>query len=1021
KNDNPAERFNPSTLVRIDVLNVLKNNSSTPRLIVTYPEALCEKVVSEEELSENTSQLKINTKLDTDFIIEFLNEYKFERVDFVNEAGCFSVRGGIIDIFSYANKFPYRIELLDDKIESIREFDPESQLSIRKLNAVTIIPNLEKNQKKRESISFLKYISPETIIFYNNLTFVKDALKKHLTDAKKIIKKEDKVEIKNPEQTCITTKSFIDELKLFTCVDFNESEYFKSDISYNFNIKPQTNFNKNFDIFGAELLTNQKAGIKNYIFSESSKQIELIYAIFEDKILDVKFVPVYQNLHAGFIDKDAKIACFAEHEIFKRYQKVPKTKVYSNNSTLSLKNINELKQGDYITHINHGIGQFSGLEKIENNGRKQEAIRINYKGGDLLYVSIHSLYKISRYTGKEGNEPKLHRLGSNSWDNLKQKAKKKVKDIARDLIKLYAKRKSEKGFSFTPDTYLQTELEASFMYEDTPDQASSTEDVKRDMERANPMDRLICGDVGYGKTEIAIRAAFKAVADNKQVAILVPTTILAFQHYQTFTERLKEFPANINYLSRFKTAKQQEEIKDELEDGKIDIVIGTHKLLGKGIRFRRLGLLIIDEEQKFGVTAKEKLRSLKTNVDTLSLTATPIPRTLQFSLMGVRDLSIINTAPANRQPTDTFIKTFDREVVREAIEKEMERDGQVFFVHNRIKDLEQIESIIRKEIPHVKMAIAHGRMQSKNLEEIMLNFIGGYYDVLLSTNIIESGLDIPNANTIIINDAQNFGLSDLYQMRGRVGRSNIKAYCFLLIPSFTAMTTDARKRLAAIEEFTDLGSGFHIAMRDLDIRGAGNLLGAEQSGFISDIGLDMYKKILEEAIFELRQNEFADLFKERQDLSMFRECQVDTDLEVLIPDEYISSVEERLNLYSKLNKINDDKKLQEFEKELIDRFGKIPYQTNDLLDLMRLKWEGQKLGIKKIFLKRKSFKAIFPYDVSESEHFQSNIFGKLLTFAKSGKYKCEFNEKTKGLELAISNVEFVDEALDALRMIKRSI
>lgn len=1021
KNDDPNYRFNPLTLERIDVLNTIKKPSSTGRIIVTYPEAISEFVVTQDDLTDQTSNLDVDNSLDIDFIIEYLHEYGFEQSDFVNEAGYFSLRGGIIDIFSFGNQLPYRIQLLDDKIESIREFDPETQLSVRKLDTITIIPNLEKENKIEKFVSLFEYISPETLVCYSNLGFIKDALTKHYENVVKIFQQNiSNSKLRNPENHNLDESKLENLLKTFNCLDFSSKPYFNSDLEMEFEISPQPSFNKNFNILADNLISNQKNNITNFIFSESIKQVERIYAIFEDKNIDVKFVPIYKNIHNGFIDYNIKIACYTEHEIFQRFHKTKTKKVYSNDKVLSLSEIYKLRPGDYIVHINHGVGQFSGLEKIENNGKKQEAIRLVYAGGDLLYVSIHNLHKISRYVGKEGAEPKLHRLGSNTWENIKNKTKSRVKDIARDLIKLYAQRRALEGFQFSPDTYLQTELEASFMYEDTPDQAKSTEEIKVDMERPYPMDRLVCGDVGYGKTEVAIRAATKAVADSKQVAVLVPTTILAFQHFKTFSDRLSDFPAKVDYISRFKSSKQVTEIKKKLEAGQIDILIGTHKLISKEIKFKDLGLLIIDEEQKFGVAAKERLRSMKVNVDTLSLTATPIPRTLQFSLMGVRDLTVINTPPPNRQAVETFIKPFDRDMIRDAIEKELERKGQVFFVHNRIKDLEMIANIIREEVPYAKIATAHGRLESKDLEEIMLNFIDGYYDVLVSTNIIESGLDIPNANTIIINDAQNFGLSDLYQMRGRVGRSNIKAYCYLFIPSFTVITSDARKRLAAIEEFTDLGSGFHIAMRDLDIRGAGNLLGAEQSGFISEIGLDMYKKILEEAISELKLEEFGDLFQDNaKEFSGFKECQIDTDLEVMLPDAYVTNIEERLNLYNKLNRITEEIELQKFEKDLADRFGKLPYQTNDLLDLIRLKWLGRKLGIEKIIFKNKKFRAFFPYSNTKNKKFQEQIFEKILKFVKNNMYRCTFNEKTKGLELVITDLEYVDEGLDVLKRINQ--
>lgn len=1016
KNDDPQILYNTGILQRTEVLNALSKKINTGHIVVTYSEALCENVLSPETISSNVLSLKSETELDIDFLIDYLNEYEFEAVEYVYEAGCYAIRGGIIDIFSFSNPLPYRIELVGDKIESIREFDPENQLSTRNIDHFTIIPNLEKTHLTKKIIPFHEYIQGDTILFFNNLGLIKDSIKNFNKKIKKVFSHDNN---SNYFPELLNENHFPDEMNSFSSVQFSYSDFFTFDNKIKFDVSPQPSFNRNFKLLVDDLVENQKKHYTNYIFSDSSKQIERLYAIFEDINPEISFRPVYENLQSGFVDHHLKIACYTEHEIFVRYHKYKQAKAYSKDKALSLRELYELKPGDYVTHINYGIGRFSGLEKIDISGKKQEAIRLEYKDGDLLYVSIHSMHKIARYTGREGTVPKLHKLGSKAWENLKNKTKSRIKDIARDLIKLYAKRKTTKGFEFSPDTYLQTELEASFIYEDTPDQAKATEEVKMDMERQYPMDRLICGDVGYGKTEIAIRAAFKAVADSTQVAVLVPTTILAFQHYKTFRERLKDFPCNVEYLSRFKSARQQIEIVKKLAEAKIDIIIGTHKLLGKEIKFKNLGLLIVDEEQKFGVSAKERLRQLKVNVDTLTLTATPIPRTLQFSLMGVRDLSLINTPPLNRQAIDTFIKPFDEVVIRECIEKELNRGGQVFFVHNRISDLSKVANIVKRLVPHAKIGVAHGQMEGHELEETMLNFIDGYYDILVSTNIIESGLDIPNANTIIIDNAHFFGLSDLYQMRGRVGRSNIKAYCYMIIPSFGEITADARKRLAAIEEFSELGSGLHIALRDLDIRGAGNLLGAEQSGFISDIGLEMYKKILDEALSELKQEEFTEFFNEKEDVQLFSESVIDTDLEVLIPDEYINNIEERLILYNKLNRIQDEKNLKLFEQELTDRFGPLPWQTNDLLDLIRLKWVSTKLGSEKIVLKNRTLKVFFPYIYSKNEKFSNQIFIKVLNYAKTHPNTCRFQEKPSGLELVLKPIVFIDEALSALTEMNR--
>jgi len=1016
KNDDPEIIFNPSIQKRTEVLNIISRKSQQPRLIVTYPEALTELVVSVGVIESNTLTLKAGKELDIDFLIDFLNEYGFEAGEYVYEAGSYAIRGGIIDVFSFGNTYPYRIELKGDNIESIREFDPETQLSLRKMDFISIIPNLEQPSTSGMMIPFTGILSPECVILLQS----PDLVYARMDSFRKKIRKAEKQEEKENQVQLLDAKTFFTNLIQFSCVTFSHTEKLNIDQQVSFGLTPQPSFNRNFNMLAETLLENQKNNYTNYIFSESSRQIERIYAIFEDINPDVSFKAVYESLQSGFTDHQLKIAVFTEHEIFARFHKYRQEKTFTKNKALGLKELYQLKPGDYVTHINYGIGRFSGLEKIMAGGRKQEALRIEYKDGDLLYVSIHSLHKISRYTGKEGTQPVLHRLGSKAWENLKNKTKSRVKDIARDLIKLYAQRKTKEGFAFSPDTYMQVELEASFIYEDTPDQSKATEDVKLDMERSYPMDRLICGDVGYGKTEVAIRAAFKAVADSKQVAVLVPTTILAFQHFKTFSERLKDFPCNIEYLSRFKSPGQQKEILKRLENGKTDIIIGTHKLLGKEIKFKDLGLLIIDEEQKFGVAAKERLRALKVNVDTLTLTATPIPRTLQFSLMGVRDLSVINTPPPNRQSIETYIKTFDKDIIREAIERELDRGGQVFFVHNRIKDLNRTANIVKNLVPYAKVGVAHGQMEGYDLEETMLNFIDGYYDILVSTNIIESGLDIPNANTIIIDDAQNFGLSDLYQMRGRVGRSNIKAYCYLIIPDFASLTIDARRRLAAIEEFSELGSGLHIALRDLDIRGAGNLLGAEQSGFINEIGIETYKKILDEAVAELKLEEFSDIFDEKDQEKLFQECVIETDLEVLIPDEYVSNIEERLILYNKLNVIQEEKKLIAFEQELADRFGPLPWQVNDLLDLIRLKWQATKLGVEKITFKNSVMKLFFPYVYSKSEKFGKHIFVKILNFSKNHPNICRFSEKPNGLELVIKPVVFIDEALRLVSEIHQS-
>ncbi|RYD76458.1 MAG: DEAD/DEAH box helicase, partial [Sphingobacteriales bacterium] len=750
KHDDDLTEFdNNAVLERTEVLNQLKDKQN--QIVVTYPEALLEKVINAKSLKENTFEIAVGNKLDIDFIIEFLVDYDFERTDFVYEAGTFSIRGGIIDIFSYANELPYRIELFEDSVESIRMFDPESQVSVKKLNNVTIIPNVEGGGKNFDRISIFDYIPENTVVYAHDLIFAEEVLKNLYTKVEKNTSKpQPETDVPLPTlDFFMLPKDLMKGLEKFSVVEWGTKNYFKNTTELERDISPQPEFNKNFNLLAENLQANTKRKFTNIIFSDQPKQIERIYAIFEDLRVTADFAPVYRILHEGFIDNDLKIACYTEHQIFGRYQRYKSRRNYTRNEAITLKELYELKPGDFITHIDHGVGQFSGLEKLDINGKKQEAIRLKYKGGDLLYVNIHSLHKITRFVGQEGKAPKMNKLGTPAWENLKNKTKKQVKDIARDLIKLYAQRKAQKGFAFAPDSYLQTELEASFMYEDTPDQARTTEDVKKDMESPSPMDRLVCGDVGFGKTEIAVRAAFKAVADSKQVAILVPTTILASQHYKTFRNRLKDLPANVDFISRFKTTQQQKEVLKKVQEGRIDILIGTHRILSKDLKFKDLGLLIIDEEQKFGVAAKEKLRTFKTNIDTLTLTATPIPRTLSFSLMGARDMSIISTPPPNRQPVRTRIEVFNKEVIQEAVDYEVSRGGQVYFVHNKIKDIFEMGDMVKALSPHAKVAVAHAQMESAKLEEIMLNFIEGYYDVLVSTNIVESGLDIPNANTII--------------------------------------------------------------------------------------------------------------------------------------------------------------------------------------------------------------------------------------------------------------------------------
>ncbi len=1016
---------NTNVLERTETINKITSSRSVGEIIVTYPEAIFEKVVSPSVLEETRIEIRTGEEIDVNFVIEILTEYGFQREDFVYEPGQFAVRGGIIDIFSYGNEYPYRVELFDEEVESIRTFDPTSQLSVRNIAQVSIVPNVNTKFSQSQKVSFFKVLKENTAIWVVDFKVFFEKLDICLKKAEEFSKtldvteEGDLVEIFRDGAFVLSGEVF-EDMEKFSLLELSSRETNGQSIS--FASKPQPSFNKNFKLLIENLTANSKNGIENYIFTDNPKQIERFYAIFEDLDAQVQFHPSMKAIHAGFIDHDLKIACYTDHQIFQRFHKYKLRRGFTKDKALNLRLLRELKPGDYVVHIDHGIGQYSGLEKININGHVQESVRLFYLNKDLLYVSINSLHKISKYTGKDGAKPRLSKLGSETWANLKRKTKKKVKDIAGELIKLYAKRKASKGHAFPEDGYMQTELEASFIYEDTPDQLKATQDVKEDMMKDYPMDRLICGDVGFGKTEVAVRAAFKSVIDGKQVAILVPTTILALQHYQTFTERLGEFGVSIDYVNRFKTQKQRKEIYQKLKEGKIEIIIGTHALLNKEVGFKDLGLLVIDEEQKFGVAAKEKLRNLKVNVDTLTLTATPIPRTLQFSLMAARDLSIIRTPPPNRQPIHTEVRTFNPELIRDAIYYEVYRGGQVFFVHNRVKTLPEITALVRRMCPDVDIVSAHGQMESKKLEQTLLDFIDRKYDVLLCTNIIETGLDIPNANTMIIDNAHHFGMSDLHQLRGRVGRSNKKAFCYLLCPPISVLTHDARKRLKTIEDFSDLGSGFEIAMKDMDIRGAGNLLGAEQSGFISEIGYETFQKVLEEAILELKENEFKEVFQEELDKkkAYVRDVQVDTDVEMHIPTEYIHSTSERLNLYTLLDKVETEAELEQFAKNLKDRFGKIPWQVKELFDGLRLRWVCKELGFERIILKNNKLRCYFVENPQslyyESESFQ-NIFQFIatkgqamgLSVKKSNRFLIIVKEGVESLKAARKLLEEIQE------------
>lgn len=964
---------------------VAKIRSDNSHLIISYPEALFEKILAPSRFEASRVDFIQGELLDVDEVIDKLVKYGFVRADFVFEPGQFSIRGGIIDIFSFASDHPYRIELNDIEIESIRSFDTQTQMSIQKLGRFSIIPNLNTEFENAEKKSLLEILPEQSILWIKDEQTLMDKLQTCFESAEKFGEKMIHYE---EERTVnmIRDRAFVypgeigKELKNFPLVYFDTKPTEVTDLTeLRLNTKPQPSINKNFNILIEIIKDFNEKNIIPYICTSNVQQIERFYRIFEDLKADIQFQPALISIREGFIDADLKLACFTDHQIFSRFHGFKLKQGFSAEQAVSLKVLRELQPGDFVSHLDHGIGRFAGLEKINVNGQMQEAVRLIYRNHDILYVSIHSLHKISKYVGQEGTEPMLHKLGSDQWKILKQKTKAKVKEIAKELIKLYAARKASKGFAFAPDNYLQTELEASFIYEDTPDQSKATQDVKNDMEKPYPMDRLICGDVGFGKTEVAIRAAFKCIQDGKQVAILVPTTILALQHYRTISERLKEFPVDVDYVSRFRSAKEKTAILKKLKEGSLDLIIGTHSLLNKKTEFKDLGLLIIDEEQKFGVASKEKLRQFKVNVDTLTLTATPIPRTLQFSLMAARDLSVINTPPPNRQPIHTERRVFNDELIKDAILNEIYRGGQVFFVHNRVKNLAEVGELIRKLCPDEEVAIAHGQMDAEKLEKVLVDFIEHKYDVLVCTNIIETGLDIPNANTIIINNAQNFGLSDLHQLRGRVGRSNRKAYCYLFAPPSSALTLEAKKRLKTLEEFSDLGSGFNISMRDLDIRGAGNLLGGEQSGFISDIGYETYQRILEEAIFELKEGEYKSLFEEegKPQKTYVRDTSIDSDIEMFIPDSYVTNVQERLNLYQQLDKLEKEEDIEKFSVALKDRFGPIPSFVEELFEGLRTRWIAKEMGFERIILKKKKLQAYFISN-PQSSYFESPYFKSLL-------------------------------------------
>lgn len=988
------------------------------KIVVSYPEALLEKIITQDTFQKTKLTFKIGEEVDLDFLIEVLNEYTFYREDFVYEPGQFSIRGGIIDLFSYASELPFRLELDGRTIESIREFDPISQLSTKKLVRATVVPNVQESMKDEGHTDIFNYLGKKPVVCTYDLPYVLAKMEKGWEKAIEKATSEH-----SPKQLYFDVEEIANQLHKKPVIEFSSQTFFRPSVKLQFNQVPQPPVNKNFNLLIDTLKSLDQKKYTTLVFSESAKQIERLESIFDDLQAGYTIQPVYKSLSEGFIDHDLKIAAYTEHQIFNRFYLAKSGSKKSTSGQISLKELQDLNPGDFVVHIDHGVGQFKGLQRIEMAGKLQDAVRIEYKNGDLLYVNIGSLYKISKYKGKDGTDPKINKLGSDAWSNLKRKTKAQVKDIAKDLIALYAKRKAEKGFQFSPDTYLQTELEASFLYEDTPDQAKATEEFKVDMESENPMDRLICGDVGFGKTEIAIRAAFKAVTDSKQVAVLVPTTILAQQHFHTFRDRLRDFPCTVDYVNRFKTAKQQADTLKRLESGKLDILIGTHKLLSKKTKFHDLGLLIIDEEQKFGVSAKERLKEFRANVDTLTLTATPIPRTLHFSLMGARDLSIMMTPPPNRRPVQTEVQVWNNDIIQEAIGAEIARGGQAFVIHNRVKDIQEVAQRVRDLVPGARVAVGHGQMKGDDLEQVMVKFIEGEFDVLIATTIIESGLDIPNANTIIINNAHMFGLSDLHQMRGRVGRSNIKAYCYLLAPPVYTLPEDGRRRLQAIEEYSDLGSGFNVAMRDMDIRGAGNLLGAEQSGFISEIGFHMYHKILDEAMQELRDGEFGDLLDNENNTHSTKklsvEATVEPDFEARIPETYISNVAERLNMYSALSAINEEETLESFTLELVDRFGDMPKALRNLVWSIKLKIAAQNLYAEKVKTRGKEVLLYFHNELGE-EFYQAPTFGTIMNSVNQEPEHFSFKQGKNHLILTVKGNNDFRSALERIKALDSS-
>jgi len=1031
------ETENANVLMRAEVLNQLNASRQasvaalgTAPLIVTYPEALSEKVINRQSLVQNTFSAKVGDKLDVNFLGELLSQYDFEKSDFVYEAGQYAVRGGIVDVFSYANELPYRLELFGDEIESIRTLNPETQLSVEPRTSVSIIPNVQTKLLQERRESFLEFLPRTSCLWVKDmrqtLDIVTELFDKAEGNFKRLLEEAGGMQIvSKPADLFENGKSLKKCLDEFAIVEFGKRFYFKNAQEFKFTAKPQPSFNKDFERLLKNIRENKLRDFTTIIAADSVRQADRLRTIFDELDPNVQFQHLLIALREGYVDEQLGLAIYTDHQLFERYYRAQETKKFSKKKALTLRELKTLQPGDYVTHQDYGIARFAGLTQVEMNGHVQEAIRLVYRDDDVLTVSIHALHKIAKYSGAEGAPPTMSKLGSPEWENKKKSVKKKVKDIAADLIRLYAKRKTAPGFAFSKDGFMQAELESSFIYEDTPDQAKATEDVKQDMQQPHPMDRLVCGDVGFGKTEIAIRAAFKAAADGKQVAVLVPTTILAMQHYKTFRDRLANLPVTVEYINRFKSPKQVKETMERVAAGRTDILIGTHALTNKKLQFKDLGLLIIDEEQKFGVKTKDKLKEIKVNVDTLTLSATPIPRTLHFSLMGARDLSVIATPPPNRQPVTTELHVFDEIIVRDAIARELKRGGQAFFVHNRVSDIEEVAAMILRLVPNARVTFAHGQMDGEQLEKRMMKFVEGEYDVLVSTNIIESGLDIANANTIIINRAHLTGLSDLHQMRGRVGRSNRKAYCYLLTPPVANLPADARKRLNTLEEFSDLGAGFNVAMRDLDIRGAGNLLGGEQSGFINDLGYEAYHQVLDEAVQELKETEFRDLFMgegtagtSQQRLQMAagalnsapRETQIETDLPVLIPDTYVNNVSERLQLYAKLDRAQKPEELAKLVASMTDRFGPLPEQVQQLVDIVKLRWQASKLGFDKLTLKRETLRAYLPAGPGHEAYFQGEQFGVILNFIQTHPRTARMKDQKDKLQVTIDGIKSVGMA-----------